>query len=256
LDEISQGPKRDSRLPSGRWLMPATAAGLAAAVATVVLTGGGGRHAAVPPEGAARQAGRAPSLTAAPGTVLLTCDSANGGALGSHWRSRSLRAGPLWFLYGRQQGYVHERGWRAAGRVTQRSGKRHIGVMIVEVTPGSTVVMKAVPAASPYFRFVDGFGSVADNKRAAGEPGFTFVACPRGHGGRNGRVTDFYLSFSIEAGRAAPVEIWPSAGSRPIRVIFTLPRPRLRRSSGQATGFNGTRRSGASPRGEAPVNIG
>jgi hypothetical protein len=223
LDEISQGPQRDSRLRSGRWLMLATAVGLAAAVATVVLTGGGGRHAAVPPKGAARLAGRAPSPTAAPGTVLLTCASANGGALASDWRSRSLRAGPLWFVDGRQQGYVHERGWHAAGRITQRPGKRHIGVMIIEVTPGSTVVMKAVPAASPYFRFVDGFGSVADNKRAAGEPGFTFVACPRGHGGQGGRVTDFYLGFSIEAGRAAPVEVRPSAGSGPIRVIFTCP---------------------------------
>jgi hypothetical protein len=221
LDEISQGPKRNFRLPSGRWLMLATAVGLAAALATVVLTGGGARHAAVPPKGAAPSAGRTPSPTAAPGTVLLTCDSANGGPLGSHWQARSLRAGPLWFVYGRQQGYVHERGWHAAGRVTQRSGKRRIGVIIIEVTPGSTVVMKAAPAARPYFRFVDGFGSVADNKRAAGEPGFTFVACPRGPGGTSGRVTDVYLSFSIEAGRAAPVEVWPSAVSRPVRVIFT-----------------------------------
>jgi hypothetical protein len=221
LDEISQGPKRNFRLPSGRWLMLATAAGLAAALATVVLTGGGARHAAVPPRGAAPLAGRTLSPTAAPGTVLLTCDSANGGPLGSHWQARSLRAGPLWFVYGRQQGYVHERGWHAAARVTPRSGKRHIGVMIIEVTPGSTVVMKAAPVAWPYFRFVDGFGSVAGHKRAAGEPGFTFVACPRGHGGPSGRVTDFYLSFSIEAGRAAPVEVWSSAASRPIQVIFT-----------------------------------
>lgn len=223
MDEIDQGPKRDFRLPSGRWLMLATAVGLAAAIAAVLLTGGGGRHAAVPPQGAAPLAGRTPSPAVAPGTVLLTCDSANGGPLGSHWQTSSLRAGPLWFVDGRQQGYVHERGWHAAGRATQRTGKRHIGVMIVEVTPGSTVVMKAAPAAWPYFRFVDGFGSVAPNKRAAGEPGFTFVACPRGHGGTSSRVTDFSLSFSIEAGRAAPVEIWPSAASRPIRVIFTCP---------------------------------
>lgn len=223
MDEISQEPKRDFWLPSRRWLTLMTAAGLVAALAAVVLTGGGGHHAAAAPKGTAPLTARAPSPTAAPGTVLLTCDSANGGPLGSHWRAKSLQAGPLWFVYGRQQGYVHHGGWHAGGRVTPRSGKRLAGVMIIGVTPGSTVVMKATATAWPYFRFVDGFGSVADNKRAAGEPGFTFVACPRGSGGPSGQVTDFYLGFSIEAGRAAPVEVWPSAVSRPIQVIFTCP---------------------------------
>jgi hypothetical protein len=129
----------------------------------------------------------------------------------------------LWFVYGRRQGYVHYGGWHAAGRGPLRSGKRRTGVMIIEVAPGSRVVMKAAAAAWPYFRFVDGFGSVADNKLAAGEPGFTFVGCPRGSGGPSGQVTDFYLGFSIVAGRAVPVEVWPSAVSRPIRVIFTCP---------------------------------
>lgn len=225
MDEISQGPKRDFRFPSGRWLVVVlvTAAGLVAALATVVLTGGGGRHAAVRSRGTVPLAAGAPSPTAAPGTELLTCDSANGGPLGSSWRARSLRAGPLWFVYGRQQGYVHYGGWPAAGRGTLRSGERRTGVMIIEVAPESTVVMKAAAVAWSYFHFVDGFGSAADNKRAAGTPGFTFVACPRGAGGANGQVTDFYLGFSIEAGRAAPVEVWPSAVSRPIRVIFTCP---------------------------------
>jgi hypothetical protein len=223
LDEISQRPKRDFRLPSGRWLVLVTVAGLVAALASVALADGGGRRGPVRPKGTAPLAVRPPSPTAAPGTVLLTCDSVNGGPLGSHWRARSLQAGPLWFVYGRQQGYVHYGGWHAAGRVPLRSGKRYTGVIIIEVTPGSTVVMKASAAASSYFRFVDGFGSAADNKRAAGEPGFTFVACPRGSGGPGGQVTDFYLGFSIEAGRAAPVEVWRSAASRPIRVIFTCP---------------------------------
>jgi hypothetical protein len=223
LDEISQGPKRDFRLPSGRWRVLVTAAGLVAVLATVVLTVGGSRHAAVRPEGTARLAARAPSPTAASGTLLLTCDAANGGPLGPHWRTISLQAGPLWFVYGRQKGYVHYGGGPAGGRHTLRSGERRTGVMIIEVAPGSRVVMKAAATAWSYFRFVDGFGSVAGNKRAAGAPGFTFVACPRGSGGAGGRVTDFYLGFSIEAGRAAPVEVWPSAVSRPIRVIFTRP---------------------------------
>lgn len=199
------------------------AVGLVAVIAAVVLADSGGRHASGPPRRTAPLAAPGPSPTTAPDTVLLTCDSANGGPLGPHWRARSLQAGPLWFVYGRQQGYVHYSGWHAAARGRSRSGNRRIGVMIIEVAPGSTVVMRAAPAARPYFHFVDGFGSVSATKQAEGEPGFTLVACPRGSGGPSGQVTDFYLGFSIVAGRTAPVEVWSSADSRPIQVIFTCP---------------------------------
>ena len=47
MDEISQGPKRDFRLPFGRWLVAAAAAGLIAAAAVLVVTGAGGRQAAL-----------------------------------------------------------------------------------------------------------------------------------------------------------------------------------------------------------------
>lgn len=223
MDEISQGPKRDFRLPSARWLVLVTVAGLAAAVTTLALTAGGGRHAGVPPKGPTRRAAPAPSPAAAPGTVLLTCDPAGQSQLASNWRPGSLRAGPLWFVGGRQQGYVHDGGWQGAGRATQRPGKLRLGVMMVEVMPGSTVVMKPAAAAGSYFRFADGFGSGAGYKLPAGDTGFTFAACPRGLGGPDGQGTYFYLGFSMEAGRSAPVEVWPSARSRPIRVIFTCP---------------------------------
>src|SRR4029077_16973782 len=86
-----------------------------------------------------------PPPPAAPGTVLLSCDSANWGQLGPDWRAGSLRAGPLWFVDGRQLGSVHDGGWSGAVRAMRRSGKFQLVVMIVEVTSGSTVVMK--PAA-------------------------------------------------------------------------------------------------------------
>ncbi len=38
MDEISQGPKRDPRFPSGRWLAAAAAAGLIAATVTLLVT--------------------------------------------------------------------------------------------------------------------------------------------------------------------------------------------------------------------------
>jgi hypothetical protein len=95
--------------------------------------------------------------------------------------------------------------------------------MIVEVASGSTVVMKPAAEAHPYFRFVNGFHPGGGNPLPAGDSGFTFVACPRGQAGPNGQVTDFYLGFSIQARRAAVVEVWPSASSHPIWVTFTCP---------------------------------
>jgi hypothetical protein len=155
--------------------------------------------------------------------VLLSCDSANWGQLGPDWRAGSLRAGPLWFVDGRQLGYVHDGGWQGADRAMPRTGKFQLVVMIVEVTSGSTVVMKPAASARSYFRFVTGFGPAAGYQLPAGDTGFTFAACPRGTPGPNGEVTDFYLGFSIKTGRAAPVVVESSAAPRPIRVIFTCP---------------------------------
>jgi hypothetical protein len=223
LDEISQGPRHDPRLPSGRWLAGVAAVALIAVITTLVLSEGGRRHAVSHPGGPTTLAAPGPSPTAAPGTVLLTCDSANPGQLGPDWRAGSLRAGPLWFVGGRQFGYVHYGGWPGADRAAHRPGKFGFVVMIVEVTTGSTVVMKPAAAARSYFRFVDGFGPGSGYQLPAGDTGFTFAACPRGTPGPNGQVTDFYLGYSIETGRAALVEVHPSAMPHPIQVIFTCP---------------------------------
>jgi hypothetical protein len=93
--------------------------------------------------------------------------------------------------------------------------------MIVEVSAGSIVVMKAIDRARRYFHFLDGFNGSVGNVLPDGDAGFTFQACPPGDIGPNGPVTDFYLGFSIAAGRKAPVEVQTSSISR--RVIFTSP---------------------------------
>jgi len=208
LDEINIGPKRDFRLPSPRWFVVAATAGLIAAAATLIATTGGGRHVPQIP-------------TAAPGTVLLTCESANWGRLPPNWRALSLRAGPLWFVGDRLFGYVHGYSSQGARRTIARYGRLRDRVMIVEVTDGSTAVMKAAAVARPYFRFLDGFGSNHGNPLPGGDVGFTFSSCPRGHRGPNGPVTDCSLGFSIEAGRMVPVEVRTSSSTRPIRLTFT-----------------------------------
>jgi hypothetical protein len=222
LDEIGHGPTRDFRPPAARWLAVAAAVGLAAAITTLVMTGGGGRH-PVSPHGRRPLAVPALSPTAAPGTVLLTCGAAAEGSLGSHWRAGSVRAGPLWFIGGRQLGYVRYGRPQGAGRAIQGHGRLHLIVMIVEVKFGSTVVLKPTPEARAYFQFVDGFRPGGGNELPTGDTGFTLVSCPRGYARPSGQVTDFYLGFSIQAGRSAPVQVWPSALSGPIWVTFSCP---------------------------------
>jgi hypothetical protein len=237
LDEISQGPRRDVRLPAARWLAVAAAAGLAAVITTLVVTGGGGRRPAVPPHGPGPLA--APSPAAAAGTVLLACGSAAGGSWGSDWRAGSLRAGPVWFADGRQFGYVRYGRPHGAGRAIQRRGRLHLVVMVVEVDSGSTVVIKPAPGARPYFRFVDGFHPGGGNGLPAGESGFTFVSCPRGHAGPNGQVTGFYLGFP--SGQAARLLCECGRLPRPARSgSLSLARQQLRgerRGSSEAGAF-------------------
>lgn len=221
MDEISQGPKRDFRLPSAHWLVPVAVVGLAAAITAVALTSGGRQHAVVRPKGTISLA--APSPTAVPGTVLVGCDLATQNQLAVNWQPGSIRAGPLWFVGGRQLGYVHASGWHGAGRAVQRPGKFRLGEMLVAVMPGSIVVMKPAAAALPYFRFVDGFGPGVGYRLPAGDTGFTFAGCPRGSGGPGSQLSSFDLGFSMQEGQLAAVEVWPSPESRPIRVIFTCP---------------------------------
>jgi hypothetical protein len=223
LDVISQGPKRDFRLPSGRWLAVLAVTGLIGAVVALVLTGGGGHAASPARHQAALAAPAPPPPSAVPGTVLLTCDSAVPGQLGLNWRAMSLRAGPVWFVDGRQLGYVHEDGRYAATTAAPVHGKSGFAVMIVEVTTGSTAVLKPAAAAQSYFHFVDGYSPAGYDQLPGGDTGFTLAACARGTSGFNGAVTDFYLGFSIETGRAAPVDVRSPAMSHPIHVIFTCP---------------------------------
>ena len=129
----------------------------------------------------------------------------------------------MWFVGGRQLGYVHDDGWHAVTPAVPRHGRFQFVVMIIEVTTGSTAVIKPAAAARSYFQFVDGYSPGGYDQLPAGDTGFTLTACPRGTPGFNGAVTDFYLGFSIEPGRAAPVDVRSPAMPHPIRVIFTCP---------------------------------
>ena len=222
MDEISFGPERDFRLPSRRWLVVAAAAALIASITAAVIASGGRTRRAPPSPGrsiAAAVPSRSP--TAATGTLLRSCDDANWGQLEPNWQQVSFKAGPLWFVSDRHDGYVHHGNFRQLAR-RRYDGIRY-GVMIVEVANGVTATMKPTPEAHSNFRFVDGFNGPSPNNLPAGDTGFTLSSCPRGQAGPNGHVTDFYLGFVFNAARPAMVDIWTRASARPIRVTFTYP---------------------------------
>lgn len=163
-----------------------------------------------------------PSSVAAPGTVLRDCGSANWGQLPSNWRSTSMQVGPILFAYDRPHGYVHPGDTHSGTGNVHPTGKPLVGVMIVEVSDGATVVMKVDPGSRPYFRFVPYFDQAGGYALRNGVTGLTFASCPRGSwAGDNGQVTDYYLGFVMLPGSRALVNIWPSAAATSIPVTFT-----------------------------------
>ena len=126
--------------------------------------------------------------------------------------------GPLWLVYGRQNGYVQYGRVPSDGRARPRPGSGGVQVTVIaEVAGGSTVVMKAAADTRSYFHFL----IARDRLLPAGDTGFTLAACPNGTIGPNGLVTDFWLGFTIEPGRVAPVQVFTSASARPIWLTFT-----------------------------------
>src|SRR5215472_14422514 len=211
MDEINIGPKHDFRLPSRRWLVMAAAVPLIAGAATLIMTSRGVHRGPRAPGPSVAATVPVPSPTAAPGTLLITCSSANWGGLYRYWRAGSLKIGPMWLVGGRHFAYVSRHGGADPGPAMRGPQRRLGAVMIVEVSDGSTVVMKAAGKAGPNFQFVYGFNGPARNRLPRGDSGFTLSSCPAGEKGPNGAVTDFRLGFLIAAGGAAPVEVQTSA---------------------------------------------
>ena len=124
---------------------------------------------------------------AAPGTVLLTCDSVVWGQPDPNWQAGSLRVGTMWLVDRRHLGYVRLGRTRQAadGPAGHGAASRDVE-MLVHVGAGSTVVMRAAAGESPYFEFLNSPGSTGDLQGADGGRGFTFVRCSApdlGYGG-------------------------------------------------------------------------
>jgi hypothetical protein len=243
MDEISQGPERDFRLPpkARRWAAAAAAVAGLLAVTTFFVSRGGGHQGPVAPRANAtsKAASRSASVSisstsisaytssgtlpaAAPGTVLAGCASAFTGVLPADWRAGSLRAGRLWLVAGRQLGYVH------LGRAGPTSGAPGEGTapsrpveMLVHVDPGSTVVLRVAAGTPPAFRFSTDAVSGGYQVHARG---FTFVPCPDAVGDSGG-LTDVYdIGYSVAPGQTVTAEVLTSPSPAPVWLTFSAQR--------------------------------
>jgi hypothetical protein len=159
-------------------------------------------------------------VVAAPGTVLVTCDTAFVGAPDPGWRAGSLRVGSLWLVGARQSGYARLGRARQPGRAAAtNSAPPRPSLMLVYVDAGSAVVMKPAAGSRSYFQFSDDPGG--GSHQLLGDKGFTLVPCSATAPG-GGRLTEiYYLGYSIASGHTASVEVLTSPSARPVWLTFT-----------------------------------
>jgi hypothetical protein len=168
---------------------------------------GGAGHATGPETGYTTPAG------AAPGSELLKCPvygdrGITGGELGAHWKSASIEAGPVWFVY------AGNGSWRSSRRLPD-GRYRDVAGVVVAVRNGTTVEITTPSADRSRFRFLTSETSSGTYTLGDGVPGLTLVGCPSqpvAQGlpeGYAGGLTLFYLplGYVTDLGGCMPLEI-------------------------------------------------
>ncbi len=151
----------------------------------------------------------ASSAKAAPGTMLRGCQSENGGQQEiAGYRSRSVRAGPVWFVWAR----TPRKHWGPGEPLGK--GQLSAGGGAVAVQAGATAIVRVPPAARSRFQFLRTFHSTDRYRPQAGPDGITFAACPASY---LGPVTVFWVGYLDSGLSCVPLEV-SVAGRRPVRV--------------------------------------
>jgi hypothetical protein len=163
------------------------------------------------------------TATAAPGTVVRDCLSNNGGTLGSGWKTQSVHAGPVWFMYVRPQGTVSPGSRLSTGKVAASA-------MVIAVENGHTAVVRAAPELHGRFRFLASFhGGGQPYTLAEGAPGLTLAGCPPDPPGTRipanhaPGLTQFWEGYVTNLRGCIPLEVRSSPASKPIRVTVAAP---------------------------------
>jgi hypothetical protein len=150
---------------------------------------------------------------AAPGSKLLKCPAYSnivitGGELGTHWKSVSVKAGPVWFVYA-------DKGWWRSSQRLPDGKYRNVAGVVVAISNGTTVELTTPSADRSRFRFLTSQTSSGTYTLADGVPGLTLVGCPRqpvAQGipqGYAAGLTLFYLpaGYVTDLGGCLPLEI-------------------------------------------------
>lgn len=278
-DEISQGPEREPLLllpPLPRWPPEIAAfwvmAGVLAVASVLVIADIVTGHRPPSPVPSAKPsisystivvsggldgAGGSVSVSGSLGNSLVHCDEDSWWHLGPNWQSDSLRAGPLWFVGAREEGYLRPGKPGAAGTtgasVPSAAGTPGASVpgaagtpgasvtsvtasagdagnespdnwlMVVHVDPGAVVMLSATAAEAPYFQLIDG-EPVGTYTAADGSGLLLFQPCQPAGPARPGWVDLYNLGFHLAPGRSAVVEVVPlGLGTKPTWLTFTAP---------------------------------
>jgi hypothetical protein len=190
---------------------PGSHAAPAARTGPVPGSGLGGLHLTSPPP------------TAAPGTVLRACNSAEGGTLGSDWKAQSVQAGPVWFISAKPP---------AGAQVSHelKRGTLDASAMAIAVSNGHTAIITAGPATHARFRFLASFHSGnAPYTMTDGAPGLTLSGCPSGPIGTGipesyaPGLTIFWEGYVTDLRGCIPVEVRTTPHGTPVRVTIAAP---------------------------------
>ena len=151
------------------------------------------------------------SARAAPGTVLRNCNSGGGAPEIVGYRTRSVRAGPVWFVW------ADERGSWPASLPLGNGQVRAVGVSVA-VRAGATAVVRVAPSARSRFRFLRSSNRSDRYRMGTGTSGITFAACPASY---MGPVTVFWIGYLNDGLSCVPFEV-SGPGHRPARVALSV----------------------------------
>ncbi len=122
-------------------------------------------------------AGYTSPVGAAPGSELLKCGTysdrgISGGELSAHWKSVSVAAGPVWFVY------ADNGMWRPSQRLPD-GRLSDVAGLVLAVRNGTTVEITTPSADQSRLRFVTRRTSSGTYTLRGGVPALTLVACAR-----------------------------------------------------------------------------
>ena len=147
-----------------------------------------------------------PPVRRVAGTVLRECQDANNGQISRHWRTQSLHAGPVWFVYAKVPGVWSGSRPLPHGRLGGQAG-------VIAIRAGQRAVVRVTGPARARFRFLPGFDSSDVYTLRGGLPGLTLGGCPS-------VFTMFWQGYISSVG-CVPLVVRPLPHGRPVHITLS-----------------------------------